>query len=136
MAWTLKANDLHAELWYADKFKDMVILKRREEAKAAANKTAAAVPDGTPSGDDTVVVVSTGAEDTTAPRTDQVPYFERWNTPLAVPSDGSYKLVVRRFHYKSEDCTRNANVIMHDVYGKLHHSPATPLILDEEEYDN
>jgi len=162
LVWTRLANDIHAELFYADKFKDMVILERRalaaEKASVSLPTPGKQRPRGSPESEDQEDIAASVLEGfhsdlhdqedaivrllsqfpyiqtlTNSPSEAYVPYWEKWNVPLVKPSDGDYELTIRRYHYTDQSCVSNSQRMITDVYGKAT-KPAKPLKFQPEQY--
>ena len=153
MAWTRKANDIHADLFYADKFKDMIFLQsnglkkpRQEKAKRykfaslrsmAPPSDLAEMKDGSKIEFGTTTINDVATPDSEIPRLDlnKVP-ADGFYVPLAIPSTVKYILTIRKYHYTDSACEANASKIKRTCYPRdqKHWKPALPFQMTPESY--
>eukprot|EP01121_Diplochlamys_sp_Union-15-3_P001017 TRINITY_DN1086_c0_g1_i1.p1 TRINITY_DN1086_c0_g1~~TRINITY_DN1086_c0_g1_i1.p1 ORF type:complete len:239 (+),score=30.02 TRINITY_DN1086_c0_g1_i1:430-1146(+) len=111
LSWNSVVNSLHAELFFADKFKDMIILEQRERKKTNLSQF------------DRQELKTQGG-------------FSRQVLlkPRSKTDNEHYTFKIRKYHYKTEACRKNADFIKRDVYNKNRFIPAKPLKLEKEDY--
>lgn len=157
LVWTKLANDIHADLFYADKFKDMIhllvnglIRPRQEKATRFSFNLLKAPPsklvevlDMT---DGNNIVLSTKNDTTESEKEEKIEWREKmplnnippngFYVPLAVPSHGQYILTIRKYQYTDEGCKKHAELIKRVCYGKEKSlfKPALPIRFNPENY--
>jgi hypothetical protein len=160
--WTRTANDIHADLFYADKFKDMIRLQllglKKPKQKQAARysmrlltyrpenlvETDLDITDGnniilTTTNDPSITDAETRSQEAVETKPsltlEQVPK-QGFYVPIAKPHTGQYHLIIRRYHYTNEGCTKNADIIRRSCYGpnRKSYKPALPFKMATEDY--
>lgn len=149
MAWTRKANDIHADLFYADKFKDMIflqsngLLKPRQEKAKRYTLTSLAKQQLVEMKEPNNVEFGTISGDNIIPKEEEVPRLELdkvppegFHVPLAVPSTKKYVLTIRKYHYADQACETHANLIKRTCYPRdpKRWKPALPFKMSTEDY--
>lgn len=163
--WTRLANDIHADLFFADKFKDMINLQlqgrkkpKQEEAtrftrtslkfKSEMDTPAPPPPpklveiEKMTDGNNIVLAV----QNDTVPEPEPVPSIltpdqvppEGFHVPLHKPAVGAYYLTIRKYHYTEEACAANADYVKRACYGPnpKNYKPALPFKMAVEQYGN
>lgn len=151
--WTRLANDIHADLFFADKFKTIIRLsqlglkkpKLKQEIRykhkpLIFQSDAVFIPD---TGND--MIFSTSNQTTTAiesatepenPFANFVPPVDKFYVPLQKPTVGAYFLQIRKYQYTDPSCVKNTNYMRRTCYGPKpeNYKPALPLKLAKEDY--
>ena len=128
-------NDLHADLFYADKFKDMVILKKKALRK---DQTLITIDDELTESilqSNESQALKNMRRENLYLRTDVID--PDMHVPLEVPNeynspDGTYRLTFRRYHYTDAACKAHAAELK-GLY--KYKKPAKPLVMQVENYD-
>jgi hypothetical protein len=107
LKWNKMVNDIHKEIFFADKFRDMIEMYKLENKKNGVLE-----------------------------RIEDFNYEEGiFDIPLLLDSAykeyGSYHITTRKYYYKEEDCIKNSQIMRSAAYGK-HNKPAKPLWFAED----
>lgn len=154
--WTRTANDIHADLFYADKFKDMINLSKRGLVRPTvkqeirfAKKPLVFLSENLNSAsnsienDEALGKVSNYNESNSQsakPTPEELMKSEipadGFYVPLLKPKSGAYYLAIRKYAYTDKSCAMNANLIRRSCYGpdSNRYLPALPLKMHPEEY--
>ena len=156
--WTRLANDIHADLFFADKFKDMINLqlqgrtkpKQEQATRFTRNQLKFEPQESLPSTlvevnemtDGNNIVLAT--QNATAPQEDQAPKKltldqvppHGFYVPLHKPAAGAYYLTIRKYHYTDTACATNADYVKRACYGPnpAKYKPALPFKMAQENY--